>query len=110
MFGQKRRHLAPLSYPGLLDLAFKCYGQHPRPYEVIEGNLNIDKKNQIIILNNILVNIISPIGKTDRQSDLYYSSFAKASFNVLKSFEPKFRYDNKVKEFMQEDFIHDTIF
>ena len=104
--------MAPLSYPGLLDLAFKCYGQHPRPYEVIEGNLNIDKKNQIIILNNILVNIISPIGKTDRQSELYYTNFAteKAAFKVLKSFESKFIYDNKVKEFMQEDFIHDTIF
>ena len=35
VFGQKRRNLAPLSYPGLLDLAFECHGQQPRPYDVI---------------------------------------------------------------------------
>ena len=36
VFGQKRRDLAPLSYPRLLDLTLKCYGQQPRPYEVID--------------------------------------------------------------------------
>ena len=36
MFGKKRRHLAPISHPGLLDLAFECHGQHPRLYEVID--------------------------------------------------------------------------
>ncbi len=36
VFGQKRRHLATFSYPGLLNLAFDCDGQHLRPYEVNE--------------------------------------------------------------------------
>ncbi len=35
VFGQKRRHFAPLSYPGLLNLTFESHGQQPRPYEII---------------------------------------------------------------------------
>ena len=35
-FLQKKRNLAPLIYPGLLDMAFECQEQHPRPYEVID--------------------------------------------------------------------------
>ena len=35
LFGQKRRYYVSLSYPGLLDLAFECHGQHPHPYEVM---------------------------------------------------------------------------
>ena len=34
MFALKRRDLAPLSYPGLLDMTLKCHGQQPNPYEV----------------------------------------------------------------------------
>ena len=37
--GQKRRHLVPLGYPGLLNHGVSCHGQHLRQYEVIEGNL-----------------------------------------------------------------------
>ena len=37
MFGQERRHLGPLSYPGLLDLALECWTP---PLEVIDEELN----------------------------------------------------------------------
>ena len=30
MFGRKRRYLASLSYPGLLDLTLKCHGQQQK--------------------------------------------------------------------------------
>ena len=36
VFVQKRRYLASLSYPRLLDLALEFHGQQPRPYEVID--------------------------------------------------------------------------
>ena len=36
VFGQKRSHLIPLGYPGLLDHGVLCHGQHLRPYEVID--------------------------------------------------------------------------
>ena len=41
VFGQKRRDLAPLSYPGLLDLTLKCHVQQPRPYEISEASIYI---------------------------------------------------------------------
>ena len=42
LFGQKRRHLAPL---GCWTMAFKCHGQHPRPYEVIDEVVNTSNNN-----------------------------------------------------------------
>ena len=36
VFGQKRRYLAPLGYPGLLDLTLKCHGHQTCLYEVID--------------------------------------------------------------------------
>ena len=34
VFGRKRRDLAFLSYPWLLNLTLECHEQHPRPYVV----------------------------------------------------------------------------
>ena len=36
VFGQKRRDLAPLSYPRLLDLTLECHGQQSRPSGIID--------------------------------------------------------------------------
>ena len=43
----KGRHLAPLSYPEMFELAFECKGQHSRPYEVID---EVQKLVQILFL------------------------------------------------------------
>ena len=44
VFVQKRRYLAHLSYPKLLDLTLECQGQLLRPYKIFKYLVLTEKK------------------------------------------------------------------
>ena len=54
VFGRKRRDLAPLINPGLLDLALKCHWQQPRPYEEVTFHIN-----SLYMLNILHINVLN---------------------------------------------------
>ena len=61
VLGQKRRDMAPLSYPWLFDLTLECHGQQHCPYEVIDkvGRVNF-KLHLAKCLTNVFL-CIQPI-------------------------------------------------